>query len=64
MNRNLLQRYAKHFRRRLGQNGVAAGANVGHVRFYGNGAVLFEVNPSPRFFQQIIAKARRNTVAD
>ena len=61
---HLRQRHAHHFRRGLGEDGIGAGADVGHVSFDGQMAVALQPDARGRLGQLVVAEARRHTHAD
>ncbi|MNS75252.1 hypothetical protein D3C72_1087600 [compost metagenome] len=57
------QRHAQHFRGGLRDDGVAAGADVGHVGFHDDLAGCVQTHARGRFHHQVIAKRRRHAHA-
>jgi hypothetical protein len=57
------ERHAHHLGGGLGQNGVGAGADIGHVGFHRQPSIALQPDARRRFRQQIVAEPHRNTHA-
>ncbi|NGO51658.1 hypothetical protein G6N73_10785 [Mesorhizobium camelthorni] len=60
----MIERHAHHLGRGLGDDGVAAGADIGHVGLDRHHAAIVEPDARRRFRQQIVAEAWGDTHAD